>query len=57
MRVRPRQSSRFDIHLAPVLRGSGTKLFDHFDGKPVELERISVTEAPGVTHFRFRVRE
>jgi dihydrofolate reductase len=42
------------IHLIPILLGEGTRLFDHFD-KPIELERIQVTEAPDVTHLRFRV--
>jgi hypothetical protein len=30
-------------------------LFDHLDIKPLELERIRVIEAAGVTHMGFRV--
>jgi dihydrofolate reductase len=43
------------IDLVPVLLGSGVRLFEHLGIEPVELERTSVTEAPGVTHIRFRV--
>ena len=43
------------IDLAPVLLGGGVRLFDHLGNAPIELERIKVVEAPGVTHLRFRV--
>jgi hypothetical protein len=35
--------------------GDGTRLFDAFDGGPVELERTRVIESPAVTHLRYRV--
>jgi dihydrofolate reductase len=46
-----------EIHLdvAPLLLGKGVRLFDHLDIKPIELERMRVVEAPGVTHLGFRV--
>jgi len=46
-----------EIHVdaAPLLLGKGVRLFDHLDIKPIELERIRVVEAPGVTHLGFRV--
>jgi dihydrofolate reductase len=46
-----------EIHLdvAPLLLGKGVRLFDHLDIEPIELERIRVVEAPGVTHMGFRV--
>lgn len=46
-----------EIHLdvAPLLLGNGVRLFDHLNIKPVQLERIRVVEAPGVTHLGFRV--
>jgi dihydrofolate reductase len=46
-----------EIHLdvAPLLLGKGVRLFDHLDIDPIELERIRVVEAPGVTHFGFRI--
>jgi len=43
------------INLAPVLLGAGVRLFDHLGTEPIQLERIRVIEAPGVTHLRFRV--
>jgi dihydrofolate reductase len=45
------------IHLVPVLLGSGKRLFEHLGTEPIELERTRVVEAPeGVTHLRFRIR-
>lgn len=43
------------INLAPVLLGSGVRLFEHLGTEPIELEKIRVVEAPGVTHLRYRV--
>ena len=43
------------VDLVPVLLGGGVRLFDHLGGKPIELEKLAVVEAPGVTHLRFRV--
>jgi dihydrofolate reductase len=43
------------IDLVPVLLGDGIRLFDFPGGETVELERLSVVAAPGVTHLRFRV--
>jgi dihydrofolate reductase len=46
-----------EIHVSvvPLLLGAGVRLFDHLGTVPVELERLSVVEAPGVTHLLFRV--
>jgi dihydrofolate reductase len=41
------------IDLAPVLLGSGVRLFDHLGTAPIQLERKRVVEAPGVTHLQF----
>jgi len=43
------------ISLAPVLLGSGIRLFDHLGTGPIELESTRVIDAPGVTHLVFRV--
>lgn len=43
------------IDLVPVLLGRGVRLFEHLGIEPIELERTAVTEAPAVTHLRFRV--
>jgi dihydrofolate reductase len=42
------------IHLAPVLLGSGTRLFEHLGGQ-VQLERMEAIDTPNATHLRFRV--
>ena len=43
------------IHLVPVLLGSGVRLFDHLGTENIELEIIRVVDSPGVSHLRFRV--
>ena len=43
------------LQLVPVLLGEGIRLFENIGTKHIELEKISVIDAPGVTHFRFRV--
>jgi dihydrofolate reductase len=45
------------VHLVPVLLGSGVRLFDLLGGAPVELDRTRVVEAgSGVTHIRYEVK-
>ena len=43
------------IDVAPVLLGSGIRLFDHLGIEPIELESIRAIAAPGVIHLGFRV--
>ena len=43
------------LDLVPVLLGSGVRYFDQLGPDPIELERIEVIDAPGVTHIRYRV--
>jgi dihydrofolate reductase len=43
------------IHLVPVLFGSGTRLFEHPDGKHISLEIIEVIQTVEAIHMRFRV--
>jgi dihydrofolate reductase len=43
------------IHLIPILLGSGRRLFDHLGTRQFQLEQTRVIEAPGVTHLRYRV--
>jgi dihydrofolate reductase len=45
----------FQIHVAPVLLGSGVRLFDGLDGEQVQIERTRVIESPAVTHLMYRV--
>jgi dihydrofolate reductase len=42
------------VSVAPVVLGSGKRLFEGFD-KDVELEQVGVVQSPWVTHLRYRV--
>ena len=44
-----------EIHVAPVLLGGGTSLFDQLGIEPLGLEATRVIASPSVTHLRFRV--
>ena len=41
-----------EIHVVPLLLGSGTRLFDGIDAEHVKLERLHVIDSPAVTHLR-----
>ncbi|MFL6117120.1 MAG: hypothetical protein ACJ786_38075 [Catenulispora sp.] len=43
------------LHVAPVLIGQGTRLFDHLPDRMVELEPAGVVDTPGMTHLSFRI--
>jgi dihydrofolate reductase len=43
------------IDLAPVLLGSGVRLFDTLKTTPVQLEQLQVVVGVGVTHLKYRV--
>jgi dihydrofolate reductase len=42
------------IHLVPVLLGSGAQLFEHLGGQ-YQLQRTMVVQTPNATQLRFRV--
>ena len=44
------------LHVAPVLLGTGKRLFDHLGDETIELERTAVIESPYATHLYFTVR-
>ncbi|MEU0501502.1 alpha/beta fold hydrolase [Nocardia sp. NPDC005998] len=43
------------IHIAPVLLGQGTRLFDNLPDGIVELERYRVVDSADATHLSFRI--
>jgi len=43
------------LHTIPVLLGGGVRLLDHLGDESIELERVDVIDAPGVTHLVYRV--
>jgi dihydrofolate reductase len=45
----------FQVHVAPLLLGDGTRLFDHLGPDQVELEIVRVVESEAVTHLKYRV--
>lgn len=45
----------FELHVIPVLLGSGVRLFDGTGTAPVELERTRLIATPVATHISYRV--
>ncbi len=45
------------VDIAPVLLGSGVRLFDHLAGTPTVLGNPTVIAGAGVTHLRYPVRK
>jgi dihydrofolate reductase len=43
------------IHVAPLLRGDGVRLFDQLDPERTRLELTRVIESPAVAHIAYRV--
>jgi dihydrofolate reductase len=43
------------LHIAPLLLGGGTRLFDNLDTLSASLETTRVIETPAATHVRYRV--
>ncbi|MEV5972649.1 dihydrofolate reductase family protein [Streptomyces sp. NPDC051921] len=44
-----------EIHIAPVVLGAGTRLFDGVS-PDLRLEPVRVVDSPKVTHVRYRVK-
>lgn len=42
------------LHLVPVLLGSGTRLFEHLGGQ-IDLERVHLVDSPNATHLRYKI--
>jgi dihydrofolate reductase len=45
----------FQVHVAPLFLGDGVRLFDQLGAKQPELEGVSVSGSPAVTHLKYRV--
>ncbi|MGZ8578196.1 MAG: dihydrofolate reductase family protein [Actinomycetota bacterium] len=43
----------FELHIVPILLGSGERLFENVGD--LRLEQVRTVEAPGVTHIKYRV--
>jgi dihydrofolate reductase len=43
----------FELHIAPILLGGGTRLLENVGD--LKLEQVRAVEAPGVTHIKYRV--
>jgi dihydrofolate reductase len=44
-----------EVHVVPLLLGSGARLFDNLDGRYVKLEPIRTIAGRDVTHLKYRV--
>jgi dihydrofolate reductase len=44
-----------DVSIAPVILGSGARLFEGLDRGAIDLEQIRAVEAPGVTHIKYEI--
>ncbi len=43
------------IHLVPMLLGSGTRMFEHLGSEHIQLEIVEVIETSTATHLRYRI--
>jgi dihydrofolate reductase len=46
-----------EVHVVPLLLGSGARLLDHIDPRAVKLEPVRMLAGPGVAHLKYRVRK
>jgi dihydrofolate reductase len=53
--LREGKLDEIQVSVAPVLLGSGVRLFDHLGPETIALEQTRVIESDGVTHLRYRV--
>jgi dihydrofolate reductase len=55
--IRAGELDEIEVHLVPVLLGTGRRLFDLLEDlpEPVELDLVRVVEGPDATHLRYRV--
>ena len=44
-----------EIHVVPLLLGSGARLFDNTDAAQTGYECVRVVTSPSVTHYKYRL--
>lgn len=54
--LRARQVDEIRLHVAPVILGGGTRLFDDLADEHIQLELIDVDHGPKATHLHYTVR-
>jgi dihydrofolate reductase len=54
--LRAGQMDEMEIHLVPVLLGTGRRLFEERDADPVELQLVRRLDGRDATHLRYQVR-
>jgi dihydrofolate reductase len=47
--------NEIQIHLVPVLFGSGTRMFEHLGNEHIQLEIVDVVASDSAIHLRFRI--
>ena len=45
-----------ELHVVPLLLGSGARLFDNTDSRQTGYESVRVVTSPSVTHYKYRLR-
>ena len=45
-----------EIHVVPMLLGSGARLFDNTDARQTRYECVRLVTSPSVTHYKYRLR-
>ena|SRR5579859_4124509 len=53
--IQARLLDELQVHVAPVILGSGVPLFAHLGSTPIELECTRVVQSPKVLHLGFRI--
>jgi dihydrofolate reductase len=46
-----------ELHVVPLLLGSGSRLFENMDGRQGAFELIRVVHSPLITHYRYAARK
>lgn len=47
----------FTVHIAPLMLGSGIRLFDHIDKEKVKVAPVGAIHSPWVTHVKYVVKK